>query len=245
MFSFSYGFRAKILCTLGKSSKLRDVMDALLADNLVQRGFTAKVLAEAAEAAEFASRRDSYRADLRDLFTFTVDPALAHDFDDALSFERSDGGATVYVHIADVSYYVLEETALDREALRRGNSVYVATGVEPMLPPLLSSNGLLAAAGAGPQGGDRGDGGGRRAAGCSSPGSTDHSSAATNVWTTRSSSVSSAARNRPRASWRRVLEVGRPLVQTLRDSRAQRGSLRIDSPEPEFEWDAAGAVSGR
>ena len=127
LFSFSYGFRAKILRTLGKSSMLRDVMDALLADNLVQRGFTPKVLAEAAEAAEFASRRDSYRADLRDLFTFTVDPALAHDFDDALSFERSEVGTTVYVHIADVSYYVLEETALDREALRRGNSVYVAT----------------------------------------------------------------------------------------------------------------------
>ena len=46
LFSFSFGFRAKILRTLGKSNKLSDVMDALLADNLVQRGFSPKVLAE-------------------------------------------------------------------------------------------------------------------------------------------------------------------------------------------------------
>ena len=65
---------------------------------------------------------------------------MAQDFDDALSFERAvEGTTTVYVHIADVSYFVTEETALDREALRRGNSVYVATQVEPMLPPMLSS----------------------------------------------------------------------------------------------------------
>ena len=65
---------------------------------------------------------------------------MAQDFDDALSFaKRTDGVTTVYVHIADVSYFVTEGTALDREALRRGNSVYVATGVEPMLPALLSS----------------------------------------------------------------------------------------------------------
>ena len=243
LFSFSYGFRAKILRTLGKSSKLRDVMDALLADNLVQRGFTPKVLAEAAAAAEFASRRDSYRADLRDLFTFTVDPALAHDFDDALSFERSEGGTTVYVHIADVSYYVLEETALDREALRRGNSVYVATGVEPMLPPLLSSTV------------------------CSLQPGQDRKAVTVEMEVDASGRVlqsrfyRSLVRSDQRLDYEglerifrgqepaegelaAVLEIGRPLVQTLRDSRAQRGSLRIDSPEPEFEWDAAGAVVG-
>ena len=83
---------------------------------------------------------DSNRTDLRDLYTFTVDPVMAQDFDDALSFERTPAGTTtVYVHIADVSYFVKEGTALDKEALRRGNSVYVATGVEPMLPPQLSS----------------------------------------------------------------------------------------------------------
>ena len=140
LFTFSYGFKAQIVRSLGKSNVLEDVMEALLTDRLVQRGFSPRVLAEAAEAAELQSKRDSYRADLRDLFTFTVDPVMAQDFDDALSFERTPDGTTmVYVHIADVSYFVVEETALDREALRRGNSVYVATGVEPMLPPQLSS----------------------------------------------------------------------------------------------------------
>ncbi len=140
LFTFSYGFKARVVRPLGKSNVLADVMEALLVDHLVQRGFSPKVLAEAAEAAELHTQLDSGRTDLRDLYTFTVDPIMAQDFDDALSFERTTAGTTtVYVHIADVSYFVAEGKALDREALRRGNSVYVATGVEPMLPPTLSS----------------------------------------------------------------------------------------------------------
>ena len=244
LFCFSYGFRAKILRSLGKSSNLRDVMDALLADNLVQRGFSPKVLEEAAQAAETASRRDSYRADVRDLFTFTVDPALAHDFDDALSFERTEGAdtVTVYVHIADVSYYVLEETALDREALRRGNSVYVATGVEPMLPPILSSTV------------------------CSLQPGQDRKAVTVEMEVDASGRVlqsrfyRSLVRSDRRLNYEElermfrgearadddlaaVIEIGRPVAQRLRDSRSERGSLRIDSPEPEFEWDEAGKVA--
>ena len=244
LFCFSYGFRAKILRSLGKSSNLRDVMDALLADNLVQRGFSPKVLEEAAQAAETASRRDSYRADVRDLFTFTVDPALAHDFDDALSFERTEGAdtVTVYVHIADVSYYVLEETALDREALRRGNSVYVATGVEPMLPPILSSTV------------------------CSLQPGQDRKAVTVEMEMDASGRVlqsrfyRSLVRSDRRLNYEElermfrgearadddlaaVIEIGRPVAQRLRDSRSERGSLRIDSPEPEFEWDEAGKVA--
>lgn len=244
LFSFSFGFRAKILRTLGKSNKLSDVMDALLADNLVQRGFSPKVLAEAAEAAELTSRHDSYRADLRDLFTFTVDPALAHDFDDALSFERTDGGGTTaYVHIADVSYFVVEETALDREALRRGNSVYVATGAEPMLPPVLSSTV------------------------CSLRPGEDRKAVTVEMEVDATGRVlqsrfyRSLIRSDQRLDYEELehmfrgqadvrddlaaaLEIGRPLAQRLRDSRGERGSLRIDSPEPEFEWDDARAVIG-
>ena len=229
--------------TLGKSHILTDVMDALLADHLVQRGFSPKVLSEAAAAAELHERLDSYRSDLRRLFTFTVDPVMAKDFDDALSFERTPEGTTlVYVHIADVSYFVTEETALDREALRRGNSVYVATGVEPMLPPVLSSSVCSLLPGRRPQDRHGGDGGRRHAAGCCRPGSTDRSSAATGASTTNSSNGCCGARRPSTTNSRRRWNGGGSLAQRLRDMRYERGSLRIESAEPEFEWDENGQV---
>lgn len=242
LFTFSYGFKARIVRPLGKSRILADVMEALMVDNLVQRGFSPKVVAEAGEAAELQSRRDSYRADLRDLFTFTIDPALARDFDDALSFERTPAGTTsVYVHIADVSYFVVEETALDREALRRGNSVYVATGVEPMLPQVLSS-GV-----------------------CSLLPGEDRKAVTVEMEIDASGRVlqtrfyRSLIRSDARLDYEQVermfrgsediapeleevLERGRALAQVLRAQRRERGSLQIESPEPEFEWDDAGDV---
>ena len=82
------------------------------------------------------------RQDCRDIFTFTIDPDDAMDFDDALSVEQLDGGKVrVGVHIADVSAYVKPGTALDREAQERGNSTYLVGTVIPMLPHALS-NGL-------------------------------------------------------------------------------------------------------
>ena len=82
------------------------------------------------------------RLDYRAIPTFTIDPDDAKDFDDALSLETlPDGGLRVGVHIADVSAYVLPGTALDREALKRGNSTYLVGTVIPMLPEKLS-NGL-------------------------------------------------------------------------------------------------------
>ena len=140
LYTWAPGNKVRVVRVIGKKGVLADVIEALLLDNLIERGFSAAVLAEAVEAADLESRRDTYRVDLRDLFTFTVDPETARDFDDALSFEPGDDGVvTVFVHIADVCYYVVEGTALDEEALRRTTSVYVSTGVEPMLPPLLSS----------------------------------------------------------------------------------------------------------
>lgn len=74
------------------------------------------------------------RRDMRDVFTFTIDPADAKDFDDALSYEATDEGYRIGVHIADVSYYVRPGTKTDEEAYERGTSVYLVDRVLPMLP---------------------------------------------------------------------------------------------------------------
>lgn len=80
------------------------------------------------------------REDLRDLFLYTVDPVTARDFDDALSLEKDEEGRRVLgVHIADVSHFVPVGSRLDREARRRGTSVYLVDRVLPMLPEQLSN----------------------------------------------------------------------------------------------------------
>ena len=79
------------------------------------------------------------RRDMRDVLTFTIDPATAKDFDDALSVQWIDGVLEVGVHIADVSHYVRPETELDKEAYARGTSVYLVDRCVPMLPEKLSN----------------------------------------------------------------------------------------------------------
>lgn len=81
------------------------------------------------------------RVDLRDRFILTIDPDDARDFDDAIEVEPAAEGWNVGIHIADVSHYVATKSKLDREAVSRGNSVYLADRVIPMLPEALS-NGL-------------------------------------------------------------------------------------------------------
>lgn len=81
------------------------------------------------------------RRDMRDVFTFTIDPADAKDFDDALSFAvNEDGSYQVGIHIADVSYYVKPGTKIDDEAYQRGTSVYLVDRVIPMLPEELCND---------------------------------------------------------------------------------------------------------
>ena len=80
------------------------------------------------------------RRDMREAFTFTIDPADAKDFDDALSFAVVEEGYQIGVHIADVSHYVKPGTKIDDEAYRRGTSTYLVDRVIPMLPEELCND---------------------------------------------------------------------------------------------------------
>ena len=102
--------------------------------------FPEDVLAEAAKIPDEVVAKDlRQRQDLRGLVTFTIDSDDAKDLDDAISLQPTDDGWRLGVHIADVGNYVHEGTALDREALRRGTSVYLVDRVIPMLPESLSN----------------------------------------------------------------------------------------------------------
>lgn len=86
------------------------------------------------------SKEIESRRDFRAITTFTIDPLDARDFDDAISFRKLDNGHfEIGVHIADVSHYVRPGSAMDTEALRRSNSVYLVDRVVPMLPEQLSN----------------------------------------------------------------------------------------------------------
>lgn len=87
-----------------------------------------------------SSREIEKRRDMRGSLTYTIDPADAKDFDDALSFEiLENGNFEIGIHIADVSHYVKEGTVLDDEAYERATSVYLVDRVVPMLPEVLSN----------------------------------------------------------------------------------------------------------
>ena len=116
----------------------REAVEALLDERLGRRGFPASLELEAARAADAAESGESRRRDLTELPTFTVDPATARDFDDAVSAQREDDGLRLWIHIADVAAHVKPGSPLDLEARRRSNSTYAPGAVEPMLPRALS-----------------------------------------------------------------------------------------------------------
>ncbi|MDQ3759730.1 MAG: RNB domain-containing ribonuclease [Actinomycetota bacterium] len=227
---------------LGSPKRARDVVEALLWEGLDRRGFARRVEDEAREAQGAAAEVDPGRRDLRDLATFTVDPATARDFDDAVSAQPDGDGVRLWIHIADVSAHARPGSALDSEAYRRATSVYVPGMVEPMLPHEISSGA------------------------CSLVPNEDRLAVTAEVRLDARGRVHSSSfyRSRIRSGARldydgldRIfagkeeapehvagpLRLARQAAAALAEGRP-RGALEVESFEPEFEFDSDGAVRG-
>lgn len=131
----------EIIEVLGNSGEHETEMHAILAEFELPCKFPENVEKIADKIPlEIPAEEYGLRRDFRGVPTFTIDPADAKDFDDALSIRKlADGNWEAGVHIADVTYYVKPETVLDQEALSRGTSVYLVDRVVPMLPERLSN----------------------------------------------------------------------------------------------------------
>jgi ribonuclease R len=231
--------RAEIVRSLGRPDHPRTVIDALLLDRGYERGFPEQVEREAAAAARSEDR--ATRRDLTSLPTFTIDPASARDFDDAVSAEADGDAVRLYVHIADVAAFVPAGSATDREAEARGNSVYVPGTVEPMLPDSLSSDACSLVPGRA-----------RRAV-------TVEISIDRDGGVAKASFYRSLIRSDARFTYdevdrlfdtgerapepvREPLRRAREVAAGLKRARLARGALAVETSEPEFEFDEAGRV---
>ena len=234
--------RATIARRLGRPDVARDVIAALMIDRGLRRGFDPAVEHEARDVAATGVLADMGGCrDLRSLPTFTIDPITARDFDDAISASvLEDGSWRVWVHIADVSAFVTPRSLVDREAYRRGTSVYVPAAVEPMLPGQLSNNV------------------------CSLVPGQDRLTVTVEMLIRRDSMQRAAfyrsvirsderldygqvddvfaGRARATAPWGESLAAARGAAAALGARRAARSALVLDSAEPEFSFDRAGNV---
>jgi len=229
---------ARVERVLGRPDVARDVIEALMLDRGLARRFDPTLEREAAAATPDPSQP---RRDLRHLPTFTIDPASARDFDDAISTEEREPGAwRVWVHIADVSAYVPPGSLVDREAARRATSVYVPGAVEPMLPEALSN------------------------VACSLVPGQDRMAVTVELdlrgaRTERAAFYRSTVRSDERLNYDRVdrifagtdaaaepwggpLGTARAAAAALGEERSKRGALAVESVEPEFAFDHAGRV---
>jgi len=232
---------ARPLRELGSPKVARDVVEALLADRGIERGFRPAVETEANEAAAIARDIGPPRKDLTEMATFTVDPVTARDFDDAVSAERAGDGIRLWIHIADVSAHIRPGSALEAEAFARATSVYMPGTVEPMLPHTLSSGAcslvpgverlavtaeiLLAA-----------DGAPRKASFYRSRIRSDARLSYEEL------DEFFAGRGSPPGDIAEPLAIARDAAAALRDRR--KGALEVSSTEPEFEFSDAGDVIG-
>ncbi len=236
------GRRATVVRRLGRPDVARDVIEAFMVDRGLRRTFDPAVAHEARHRAGEDAAGSPGRRDLRGLPTFTIDPASARDFDDAISAAVEDGAWRVWVHIADVSAHVEPKSLVDREAYRRGTSVYVPGAVEPMLPEALSNHA------------------------CSLVPGEDRAAVTVEMViegdrVTRSAFHRSVIRSderldydrvdrifagqeRARAPWGEPLATARAAAAALAARRAARSALTLQSAEPEFIFDADGHVLG-
>ena len=131
--------RGHLVDVLGEPGENDTEMHAILAEYALPYRFEAEVANAADAISEEITAEDlKGRRDFRDILTFTIDPADAKDFDDALSFRKlENGNYEVGVHIADVTHYVRPGSVVDKEAQERGTSVYLVDRTVPMLPEKL------------------------------------------------------------------------------------------------------------
>jgi ribonuclease R len=244
------GSGARVVRVLGRPDVARDVIEGLMLDRGLARGFDAAVESEAAAAGERVQRAPGDRRDLRALATFTIDPVSARDFDDAISAETLDvapSGAgvvatRVWVHIADVAAHVPEGSLVDREARRRATSVYVPGAVEPMLPQILSSDACSLMPGR-----DRAavtvelELHGANIARAAFYRSLIRSDARLDYERVDRIFAGSESAEEP---WGRPLRAAREAAAALAHARERSGALVLDSEEPEFEFDDRGDVTG-
>ena len=132
---------ASVKKVFGSGRTARVCADAIVEQYGIPHVFPQEVLDEAERIGNEPISDEEYakRLDLRGEPIFTIDSKDAKDLDDAISVKRTDFGYTLGVHIADVSHYVKEDSAIDEEAINRGTSVYFADRVIPMLPEVLSN----------------------------------------------------------------------------------------------------------
>ena len=129
-----------IVSILGSPKDTEALISSLLLNEGIEEKFPNEVLQELDKIDEDFSDELENRKDLRHLDIITIDGSDAKDLDDAVYVEKTEDGYKLFVSIADVSYYVKENTELDAEALKRGNSIYLVDRVIPMLPRKLSNN---------------------------------------------------------------------------------------------------------
>lgn len=135
----------KLIRVLGKKGDNDVEMESILLERGFDATFEEEVIKEAENVREL-SRNEveaeiKNRKDFRDRLTFTIDPEDAKDFDDALSFKKlGENFFEIGIHIADVSHYLKEGTLLDKEARKRGVSIYLVDRTVPMLPESLSTD---------------------------------------------------------------------------------------------------------
>lgn len=230
----------RIIRRVGSPDNPRDVIEALMIERGLERRFPGRVERYAADAA--ASEDEFERRDLSDVATFTMDPEGAKDYDDAVSATREDDGSIrVWVHIADVSSFVRPGDPVDEEAYRRATSVYVPGAVEPMLPEALSNVACSLVPGEP-----------RRAVSVEMLfDGHDVVQAAFHRTTIESDKRLTygmvdeifAGRATADAPWDEPLALAREVAAALAAERERRSALAVESLEPVFEFDAAGAAT--